>query len=130
MALACHLVGCNFVAPGGANPAMNMAAIVNHMALVHPDQLPYGARDNQVKPPPLVRPSIDLGCSPAQWADFITRWTQHPRSPVIDAGHGMLLQGTYQHKAIFDIGTLSLDDLMRVLCDIITDAVPFSLSFE
>ena len=76
MALACHLVGCDFVAPGGANPAMDMAAIVNDVALVHPDELPYGARDNRVKPPPLVRPSIDIGCSPAQWANFMTRWTR------------------------------------------------------
>ena len=50
---------------------MNMAAIVNHVAMVHPDQLPNGARDNRMKLPPLLHPTIDLGCSPAQWGDFL-----------------------------------------------------------
>ena len=61
MVLACHLLGFGFEAPGAADVASNMAAIVNHMATVHPDWLPNGARDSRVKPPPLIHPTIDLG---------------------------------------------------------------------
>ena len=112
MALACHLVGCNFEAPGGANPAMAMAAIVNHVALVHPDQLPRDNRDNRVKPPPLVRPSIDIGCSPAQWADFMTRWARFRNGYNIPAAQ-LMTQAmecfseeliSTADKAVFDIG--------------------------
>ena len=40
MALACYLVDCQFEAPEGAAPAVAMQAIIDHVALVHPDQIP------------------------------------------------------------------------------------------
>ena len=52
-----------------------MKVIIDHVAQVHPDQIPR-AREQRVRPPPLVRLTVDIGCSPAQWADFLTRWTR------------------------------------------------------
>ena len=75
MALACVIADCLFQAPVDAAPAAAMQAIIDHVALTHPDQIPRG-RDQRIRPPPLVRPTIDIGCSPAQWADFQTRWTR------------------------------------------------------
>ena len=75
MALACYLADCLFEAPVDAAPAVAMQAIIDHVAQVHPDQIPR-VRDQRIRPPPLVRPTIDIGCSLAQWADFQTRWTR------------------------------------------------------
>ena len=120
MALACHLAGFMFKAPGGAAPAVAMAAVINHVAQMHPDQIPRD-RDNRIRLPPLVRPSIDIGCSPAQWADFLTRWTRFRSGCNIPT-----LQLTTQamdcfseelistaDKAVPNIGALDLDHLLR-----------------
>ena len=40
MALACYLAGCLFEAPEGAASAVAMQAIIEHMAQMHPDQIP------------------------------------------------------------------------------------------
>ena len=121
MALACHIVGYDFEAPGAADVAVNMATIVNHMAIVHPDQLPGGAQDNRVKPPPLLPPTIDLGCSPAQWGNFLTRWTRFRNGSNIPASQ-LTAQAmecfsdellNTADKAIFRFNTLSLNKLMK-----------------
>ena len=65
MALACVVAECNFEAPDGAAPAVAMQAIIDHVAIVHPDQIPR-AQEPSIRPPALIRPTINIGCSPAQ----------------------------------------------------------------
>ena len=36
---------------------------------------PQGARGSGVRAPAITRPSIDIGCSPAQWAEFLGQWS-------------------------------------------------------
>ena len=65
-----------------------------------PDQLPNGARDNRVMPPLFVRPTINLGCSPAHWSDFLMRWNQFrngSNKPTNNPSNGMLLRRAAQH---------------------------------
>ena len=50
-ALACHIADCGFKTPAARDAVASIAALVNHVAIAHPDQLPNGARDNRVKPP-------------------------------------------------------------------------------
>ena len=75
MALACVIPACAFLAPAGAEPAVAMQHVINHVAIAHPAQIPRN-RDPTIRPPALVRPKIDIGCSPAQWADFIRQWSR------------------------------------------------------
>ena len=120
MDLACHFGECLFMAPAEAAPAAAMQAIINHVALVHPDQIPR-ARDQRIRPPPLVRPSINIGCSPAQWANFLARWTRFRIGCSIPADQlttqamecfsNDLISTT--NKAVYDIGALDLDSLLR-----------------
>ena len=70
MALACVLGDCLFQAPGGLEAVAAMQAIINHVAADHPAQIPR-ACEPSLKPPALVWPTVDIGCSPAQWADFL-----------------------------------------------------------
>ena len=99
---------------------MAMAAVINHVAQMHPDQIPRD-RDNRIRPPPLVRPSIDIGCSPAQWADFLTRWARFRSGCNIPAAQ-LTTQAmecfseeliSTADKAVFNIGELGLDELLR-----------------
>ena len=121
MALACHVAGCGFEQLGALDAATSIAAIVNHVAIAHPDQLPNGARDNRVKPPPLVRPTIDLGCFPAQWSDFLRRWNRFRNGSNIPASQ-LTTQAmecfseellNTADKAIFGFNTMNLDELLR-----------------
>ena len=68
-----------------------MQAIINHVAADHPAQIPR-AREPSLRPPALIRPKIDIGCSPAQ------RRLQHPRRPNDHASHGVLLGRVNQHS--------------------------------
>ena len=120
MALACVIADCLFQAPVGAAPAAAMQAIIDHVALAHPDQIPRG-RDQIICPPPLVRPTIDIGCSPAQWADFQTRWTRFRSGCNIPAAQ-LTTQAmecfseeliSTADKAVFNFGSLDLDNLLR-----------------
>ena len=70
MALACMLQGCLFQAPADLEPAAAIQAIINHVAAEHPAQIPR-VREPSLRPPALVRPTVDIGCSPAQWANFL-----------------------------------------------------------
>ena len=71
MALACLVPACQFQAPD-PDPAVALQDMINHVAAAHPAQIPGGAAPAPlVRPPALTRPSIDIGCSPAQWADFL-----------------------------------------------------------
>ena len=70
-ALGCLVAACQFVPPD-ADPAVAMRAMVNHIAVAHPGQLP--AAQQLVRPPALSRPTVDIGCSPSQWADFLKQW--------------------------------------------------------
>ena len=121
MDLACYFGGCLFMAPANAAPAAAMQVIINHVTLVHPDQIPR-ARDQRIRPPPpLVRPSIDIGCSPAQWADFLARWTRFRSGCSIPADQ-LTTQAmecfsndliSTADKAVYNIGALDLDSLLR-----------------
>ena len=51
MALACHIAGCGFEPPAAMDATASIAAIVNHVAITHPDQLLNGAIDNPLGPP-------------------------------------------------------------------------------
>ena len=117
MALVCVVAACPF-APVDADPAAAMRAMVNHIALQHPGQLP--AAQLNVRPPTLVRPTIDIGCSPSQWADFIREWGWFLRGSNIQP-----IQATTQamaclsrelasaaDKAINNI-SLTVDELLR-----------------
>ena len=87
---------------------------------MHPDQIPR-VRDQRVRPPPLVRPTIDIGCSPAQWANFQKRWTRFRSGCNIPAAQ-LTTQAmecfseeliSTADKVVFDTGSLDLDSLLR-----------------
>ena len=120
MALVCVIAECLFQALMDATPAVAMQAIIDHVALAHPDQIPRG-RDQRVRPPPLIRPTIDIGCWPAQWANFQTRWTRFRSGCNIPAAQ-LTTQAmecfseeliSTADKAVFNMGSLDLDDLLR-----------------
>ena len=120
MALACVIADCLFQAPVGAAPAVAMQAIIDHVAQAHQDQIPRG-RDQRIRPPTLVRPTSDIGCSPAQWANFLTRWTRFRSGCNIPAAQ-LTTQAmecfseeliSTADKAVFDFGSLDLDSLLQ-----------------
>ena len=120
-ALDCHIAGCGLVTPATGDAAASMAALINHVATVHPDQLPSGARDNRVKPPPLVCPTIELGCFPAQWSDFMMRWNRFrngsniPVSQLTTQAMECFSEELLNRadKAIFGFNTMGLNELLR-----------------
>ena len=98
-----------------------MQIIIDHVATVHPDQIPRGPREQRVRPPPLVRPTVDIGCSPAQWADFLTRWTRFRSGCNITATQ-LTTQAmecfsekliSTADKAVHNIEGLDLDNLLH-----------------
>ena len=116
--LACVVAGCQF-APAEADPAANMRAMMGHIALQHPGQMP--AAQINVRPPSLVRPTIDIGCSPSQWATFTKEWGWFVLGSNIQP-----IQATTQamacfsrelasaaDKAINNIISLDVDELLR-----------------
>ena len=42
-------------------------------------QVAARAKDQRAKAKPIDRPTVDLGCSPADWNDFVRRWGQYKR---------------------------------------------------
>ena len=96
-----------------------MQAIINHVAADHPDQIPR-AREPSLRPPALARPTIDIGCSPAQWADFLTRWSifksgcNIPTSQLTTQAMACFSEELIStaDKAIHDIGSLDLATLL------------------
>ena len=93
--------------------------MVNHEALEHPAQVPR-AREPSLRPPALVRPTINIGCSPAQWANFLTRWSRFQTGCNIPAPQlaNQAIACFWEElistadKAIYDIGSLSIADLL------------------
>ena len=102
-----------FEAPEDAAPAVAMAAVINYVAQMHPDQIPRD-RDNRIRPPPLVRPSIDIGCSPAQWARFRSG-CKIPAAQLTTQAMECFSEELIStaDQAVFNIGALGLDDLLR-----------------
>ena len=116
MALACVLGDCLFQAPVGLVPAAAMQAIINHVAADHPAQIPR-AREPSLRPPALVRPKVDIGCSPAQWADFLRQWFRFSDGCNIPAA-----QMTMQAMACFS------DELMSTADKAIHDMGPLVIT--
>ena len=75
MSITCPHPGCtSFPAQAAGTDAQTAAvALLTHTLTAHaaPAQ---GARGSGVRAPAIARPSIDIGCSPAQWAEFLGQW--------------------------------------------------------
>ena len=73
--IVCPQMGCTTFPsqPVGTDPQQAAAALFVHTLAAHsiPGQ---GAQRTGVRAPALIRPSIDIGCTPAQWADFLSQW--------------------------------------------------------
>ena len=119
MAFACVLGGCLFQALVDFEPTAAMQAIINHVATELPAQIPR-AREPSLRLPALICPTVDIGCSPAQWADLLTRWSRFGSGCNIPAPQ-LTTQATAcfseeligtADKAIHDIGSLSVADLL------------------
>ena len=100
-------------------PAAAMQAIINHVAAEHLAQIPR-VLEPSLRPPALVRPKVDIGCSPAQWADFLRQWSRFSVGCSIPAAQ-MTTQAmacfsdeliSTADKAIHDIGSLAVDALL------------------
>ena len=72
MAFACMSGGCLFQAPVDFEPAAAMRAIINHLATEHPAITPR-AREPGLRPPALLHSTVDIGRSPAHWANLLSR---------------------------------------------------------
>ena len=46
----------------------------DHIKLLHSTAAPAAQQKASGRAPPIVRPTIHEGCTPAQWQDFVTRW--------------------------------------------------------
>ena len=119
MALVCVVPACAFIPPAAADPQAAVQAIIDHMADAHPAQIPRN-RGPSVHPPALTRPSIDIGCSPAQWSEFLSQWnrfvigcdvTAAQLAPQCTACFSDALVNTAD-KAIANMGTLAIDALL------------------
>ena len=93
--------------------------LVNHVAADHPAQIPR-AQEPSLRPPALLRPKVDIGCSPAQWADFLRQWSRFSDGCNIPAAQ-MTTQAmaclsdeliSTAEKAIRGIGSLAINDLL------------------
>ena len=118
MALACIVPDCDYISPTAAKPAAAVQAFADHMAC-HPVQIP-STREPSVRPPALSRPSIDLGCTSAQWYDFLDRWsrfcidsnvTDEQRAPQCRACLTVQLADAVSHVGR-DVSALTIDVLL------------------
>ena len=121
MALVCVMLNCDYVPPPNADPAAAVQDLVDHVAGNHPAQINMNQQGApRVRPPALSRPSIDIGCTPAQWAEFLYQWerfsigckvTAAQLTPQCTACFSDELVST-AHKAIANISTLAIDALL------------------
>ena len=103
-----------FTTPAPGTAAAAQVALL-HVAAEHPEIMPAArtARDSR-KPPPLERPTVELGCSPSQWAIFILRWERFKIGSNIPSAQQALQAmecfskelGDTADKSIFNINSL------------------------
>ena len=133
------MTNCDFEAPDGLEPAMALQVIINHVALDHLAQIPgaraQGQQQAPIRPPALIRPKIDIGCSPAQWADFLRQWSRFSIGCSI-AAEQLTTQAmacfsdelvSTADKAIQDMGLLAVADLMAQVKSVAVQPVAVSI---
>ena len=110
---------CAFIPPAAADPQASVQALIDHVADAHPAQIPR-TRGPSVRPPALSRPSIDIGCTPAQWSEFLSQWsrfcigcnvTDAQMTPQCTACFTVELANTAD-KAVANMSTLAIDVLL------------------
>ena len=119
MAFECVIPACDFIPPPAVENAAALQAIIDHMAIVHPAQIPRTC-DPAVWPPALSRPTVDLGCTPAQWSVFLQQWSRFSiRCNITDVQMTTQCTACFSDelvntadKAITNMGTLTIRELL------------------
>ena len=122
VAVECQVAGCGFATPDPGTAAAAQLALLHHVAADHPKIMRVtGAARDSCQPLPLERPTVDLGCSPTQWATFISRWerfkigsnipTAQQASQAMECFSKEL--GDTAEKSIFDLNSLRVDKLLQ-----------------
>ena len=75
MPVACLHHGCTSFRelPDGDDAQAAATALLVHTLTVHGGRQ-QETRESGVRAPAIARPSVDIGCSPAQWAEFLGQW--------------------------------------------------------
>ena len=112
VAVECQVAGCGFAKPNSGTAAAAQLTLLHHVAAEHPQIMSVtGAARDSRKPPPLERPTVELGCSPAQFKIGSKIPTAQQASQAMECFSKEL--GDTADKSIFDLNSLGVDELLQ-----------------